>query len=276
MVTLLCTVRGCRRPLAGAKGRMVCPRRHAFDVGRNGYVSLLQPQDRRSPRAGDTREVRAARRRCVARGLAAPLLDTILSLAALTPAGVALPGDAVLDVGCGEGDVLSAVASRLGCEGHGVDIAAAAIDAAARRYPRCRWVVANADRLLPYARASFRLVMSVTARLNPTEFRRVVRDDGAVLIVVPGADDLVEVREAVLGSRVLRDRVERTVAMFEPRFALAEHRRVRQLARLDPSALVDAMTGAYRALRPRERTRLAALGAMDVTIAHDVLCLRPV
>ena len=27
----------------------VCPRGHAFDVARSGYVNLLQPQDRRSP-----------------------------------------------------------------------------------------------------------------------------------------------------------------------------------------------------------------------------------
>lgn len=211
----------------------------------------------------------------MARGLTVPLLDAILDLATLTADDAALTGDPVLDVGCGEGDVLAAVVSRFGCEAHGVDIDAAAIDAAARHYPSGRWTVANADRFLPYAPASFRLVLSVTARLNPGAFRRVVRDDGAVLVVVPGPDDLVEVREAVLGGRVVRDRVGRTAAMFAPRFSLADQRRVRHTVRLDPPGLADVMTSTYRALRARERARLAALGDMDVTLAHDVLRLRP-
>ena len=88
------------------------------------------------------------------------------------------PGDAVLEVGCGEGHYLAAIAARFGCEAHGVDISGPAIDTAARRYPRLRWVVANADRFLPYAKASFRVVASVTARRNAVEFRRVLRDDG--------------------------------------------------------------------------------------------------
>ncbi|MGH7354838.1 MAG: hypothetical protein ACRELS_09725, partial [Candidatus Rokuibacteriota bacterium] len=68
----------------------------------------------------------------------------------------------------------------------------------------------------------------------------------------------------------------RTVAMFAPRFTLADHRRVRHVARLDPAGLADIMTSTYRALRAREHARLAALGEMDVTLAHDVLRLRPV
>jgi 23S rRNA (guanine745-N1)-methyltransferase len=240
-----------------------------FDVARSGYINLLQPQDRRSRQPGDSAAVRAARRRSVARGLAAPLLEAILDLVTIAR------DDAVLDVGCGEGDVLAALAGRFGCEAHGVDIAVAAIDAAAKRYPRGRWIVANADRALPYAPASFRLVTSVTARMNPVEFRRVVHGEGRLVVVVPAPDDLIELREAVHGHRVLRDRVARTVTAFAPHFALARHRRVRHHAHLDPAALTDALTSAYRALRTSERGRLAAVGALDVTLAHDVLAFRP-
>jgi len=49
-----------------------------------------------------------------------------------------------------------------------------AIEAAARRHPGLGWVVANADRSLPYADASFRAVLSVTARVNAVEVRRVL------------------------------------------------------------------------------------------------------
>ena len=55
-----------------------------------------------------------------------------------------------------------------------MDISIPAVDAAARRYPECEWIVANADRFLPYADRSFSIVMSITARMNSGEFRRVL------------------------------------------------------------------------------------------------------
>ena len=51
---LLCTVRDCREQLLREERRMVCPRGHSFDIARRGYVNLLQPQDRRSKKPGDT------------------------------------------------------------------------------------------------------------------------------------------------------------------------------------------------------------------------------
>ena len=122
---------------------------------------------------------------------------------------------------------------------------------------------------------SFRVVASITARMNAREFRRVLRDDGTVLVVVPAADDLVELREAILGEPVRRDRVERTIVTFAQFFTLARHERVRHVARLDSAAVTDAMTSSYRALRSSERARLASIGTIDVTLSRDVLLFRP-
>jgi len=248
---------------------VICRRRHAFDVARSGYVNLLQSQDRRTRRPGDSAEALAARGRVLARGVNAPLVDAVVSLLAVTGA------DAVLDVGCGDGHHLAAIAERYDCQAHGGDISVAAIDEAAKRYSGLHWAVANADRLLPYTKASFRAVVSITARMNAGEFRRVLRADGTLLVAVPAPDDLVELREAVLGEGVLRDRVERTIATFVPRFTLERHERIRHVARLDAAAVADVMTGAYRALRVKERARLAAIGDIDVTQSLDVLLFRP-
>lgn len=269
MAGLLCPVRGCSQPLARVDGRVACSRRHSFDVARSGYINLLQPQDRKSPRPGDHADILAARRRFLARGFETPLAEAILALLTLGP------GDAVLEVGCGEGHYLATIAARLGCQGHGVDISVAAIDAAARRYPRLRWVVANADRLLPFAGASFRLVASVTARRNAAEFRRVLRDDGTLLVVVPAPDDLIELRTAILGEGRSRDRVASTRRSFAPLFTLARHERIRHVARLDPGSIRDAMTASYRAPRGSRRARLAALADLDVTLSRDALLFRP-
>jgi len=269
VAVLICPVRGCRSPLARADDRVTCPRAHSFDIARSGYVNLLQPQDRKSARPGDSTQALDARRRFLSRGFETPLTEAILRHLTL------VPDDAVLDVGCGEGDFLAAIVTRFVCEGHGVDISTAAIDAAARRSPGLHWVVANADRFLPYADASFRMVASVTARKNAPEFRRVLADGGMLVIVVPAPDDLIELRAAILGEGIARDRVESTRESVGPLFTLALHERIRHAVRLDPSGLRDVMALSYRGLRESQRARLTALGDTDVTLSRDVLLFRP-
>src|SRR5690242_3746754 len=163
---LLCPVRDCHLALGRTERRLVCPRGHSFDVARSGYINLLQPQERRSKQPGDTAAAVAARRRLHDRGVTQPLLRAIAEMIA------ASPGDIVLDAGCGDGFYLGSLARQAGFDAHGVDVSMQAIDAAARRYPECEWIVANADRSLPYASGSFSMVLSITARMNAGEFRR--------------------------------------------------------------------------------------------------------
>jgi len=263
--TLLCTVRDCRQPLDAEERRYVCWRGHSFDLARSGYVNLLQPQDRRSANPGDSKEAVVARRRFLDAGRAAPLVRAIVELVTPFAAG------AVLDAGCGEGHHLGALS---GPERHGTDISVPAIDAAARRYPDCTFTVANADRFLPYAAGSFALVLSINARLNAAEFRRVAADGGRLLVAVPSPDDLLELRSAILVSGEERDRVERTVAMFQGSFILERQERVRHVARLDREAIADVMLSSYRGLRLRERVKLDSLEPMDVTLGRDLLLFR--
>ena len=263
---LLCTVRGCGEPLSRDGRRLVCPRKHSFDVARSGYVNLLQPQDRRSRTPGDSKEAVTARRRFLQRGFADALVTGIAELVNDGP---------VLDVGCGEGHHLAAFQSRRGGEAHGLDISLAAIDLAARTYRNCRFVIANADGFLPYADRSFATVTSITARINSPEFRRVVRDDGLLLVAVAAPDDLIELRRAVLGEGTRTDRVTSALAALGGNFVLHRQESIRTVAPLDREAVADVMTSSYRAMRKRERERLAEIGAIDVTLSRDVLLLRP-
>ena len=144
-----------------------------------------------------------------------------------------------------------------------MDISVAAIEAAARRYPSCQWIVANADRFVPCADASFTAVQSITARMNAAEFRRVLRDDGRLLVALPGPDDLVELR----GQG--RDRVARTVESFAADFRLVEQRRVTTTAELDAAMAHDVLHSIYR---PGGAARAEA---QRVTLSLDLLLFRP-
>jgi 23S rRNA (guanine745-N1)-methyltransferase len=250
---LLCPVRDCHMALTRQERILACPRGHSFDVARSGYINLLQPQDRRSKQPGDSRAAVAARRRLHDRGLTKPLLDAIEKMIAPSSNGV------LLDAGCGEGFYLGTLADHTGVEAHGVDISVPAIDAAAKRYPACEWIVANADRFLPYADRSFSTVLSITARMNSSEFRRVLRDDGQLLIALAAPDDLIELR----GQG--RDRVARTVEAFANRFTLVDKRRITTSADLDAAAVEDLLLSIYRPMTWKPAS------AMRVTLGLDLL-----
>jgi 23S rRNA (guanine745-N1)-methyltransferase len=254
---LLCSVRGCHLPLIREDRRLHCPRGHSFDVARSGYVNLLQPQERRSKQPGDSTDAVLARRRLHDCGVTGPLFEAIARMADVSTS------DIVLDAGCGDGFYLGNLVCRTNFAAHGVDISTPAVDAAARRYPECEWIVANADRFLPYAGASFSLLLSITARMNGSEFRRVLAPGGRLLVALPAPDDLIELRG------VGRDRVDRTVATFAPGFKLADRRRATTTADLDAAAVSDVLLSIYRPIRS------GSPQAMRVTFSLDLLLFVP-
>ncbi|MDO8795430.1 MAG: methyltransferase domain-containing protein, partial [Vicinamibacterales bacterium] len=137
---------------------MVCANGHSYDVARSGYVNLLQPQDRRSLDAGDSKDVVVARSRLLDAGVGCEVIDAFVERVATRP----LTADAgVVDLGCGAGHTLAAVAGRMAVDGVGIDISAAAVERAARTHPHIGWVVANADRRLPLMDGSASVVLSM-------------------------------------------------------------------------------------------------------------------
>jgi 23S rRNA (guanine745-N1)-methyltransferase len=222
-------------------------------VARSGYINLLQPQDRRSKQPGDTVAAVHGRRRLHDLGVTGPLLNGIADLLGASST------DAVLDVGCGDGFYLGTLARETGFDAHGVDISIPAVDAAAKRYPDCEWMVANADRFVPYADRSFSKVLSITGRMNADEFRRVLRDDGHLLVAIAAPEDLIELR----GTG--RDRVARTIETFARHFTLTNQRRVTTTAELDAAAVQDILHSIYRPIQSK------AAEAMRVTFSLDLL-----
>jgi 23S rRNA (guanine745-N1)-methyltransferase len=189
-------------------------------------------------------------------GVTGPLLQAIAQTIG------ARAGEVVLDAGCGDGFYLGELARQIGLDAHGVDISIPAVDAAARRYPKCEWIVANADRFVPYADRSFSIALSITARMNAAEFRRVLRDDGHLLVALPAPEDLVELRGAG------RDRVDRTIETFARDFTLIDRRRVTTTDDLDAAAVQDVLHSIYRPMRSQRAK------AMRVTFSLDLLLFR--
>ena len=180
----------------------------------------------------------------------------------------------VAELGSGSGELLGTLAAKRPIRGVGLDLSTHAAMHAARRFPSMSWVVANADRRLPLLNGSTGLILSVHARRNPPECRRVLVDGGFLLLAIPSTDDLIELREEIQGSPVERDRVAAAVDEHSRDFVLVEQSTCKQRLDLDRDQLLKLLRGTYRGERFSESVRVQALDSLAVTLASDILLFR--
>lgn len=178
----------CHDPLelVEAERRWACGAGHSFDVAREGYVNLVLGRPRRH-QPGDSLEMVASRRRFLATGAYDPL-----SLAVAAAVAEA-KGTVVVDVGCGEGRHTRHLQAPVVL---GVDVAKAAIVAAARHHRAAWYAVANAA-ALPLADRSVDVAVSVFGPVFGAELARVLRPGGLAVVAHPGRGHLSELRALV-------------------------------------------------------------------------------
>lgn len=234
---------------------LVCEQRHGFDVARQGYVNLL---GRAAPQHADTAAMVAARDRFLSAGHYSPITDAVTGAV----------GDAgrVLEVGAGTGHYIAAALAP-GAAGLAMDISVPACRRAARVHPALASIVADTWAGLPLRDASVDVLLCVFAPRNAGEFRRVLRPGGRIVIVVPNAEHLVELRQehGLLG--IDDDKVEQLEAAFG---SAAEVRRVAYDAELDAAAATDIV-----AMGPNAFHGAGGIGATKVTIDVSIVEFSP-
>lgn len=263
---LACSVRDCGQPLTLDARTARCPRGHAFDRAKSGYWNLLQPQDRRSLAAGDAKEAVQARARLFARGVGDAWIAELARLAA--PLALR-PSDVLLELGSGSGDLLASLARATSAAALGLDLSPFAAEHAARRFPEHTWLVVNADRRLPLRDGSIALALSIHGRRNPPELARVLAPGGHALYAVPAADDLAELRAALLGESLPVDRSSSLLAELTPHFEPLAQGTVRARHTLERDALVDLLRSTYRGQRHATGPAVETLTDLAVTFASD-------
>lgn len=188
---LQCPHCGSGLRLDGATVR--CEKRHAFDVARHGYVSLLTGA---AVPTGDTAPMVAARAAFLGAGHYDPIVQAVCDAA--EPVLARRSDGCVLDLGAGTGHHLLAVLDRAPQRpGVALDSSRYAARRAARAHPRLGAVVCDAWRRLPVRTAAAALVLDVFAPRNATEIRRVLQAGGALVVVTPTSRHLAELVGAV-------------------------------------------------------------------------------
>jgi len=200
-----------------------------------------------------------ARRAFLERGFYEPLADVLAARASGT----------TLDAGCGEGHYLRRVD-----EPHiGVDLSKPAIQLAARRDPDGLYAVASVHRL-PVLAGSVDTVLSVFSHRSYPEFARVLRPGGRVVLVAPGPDHLLELRELLSDDpRMRRETTERPDADGPLRVVDEERLRLTLALGRDDLANLLAMTPFALHAPPERQAEVLALDGLEATADFVVTVL---
>ncbi|TDO99076.1 putative RNA methyltransferase [Marinomonas balearica] len=184
---------------------MHCPNGHVYDIAKSGYINLLPVQKKHSKDPGDSKEMVSSRKQFLDSGIYDPIITGLHSFL--------FNGQnesAVLDAGCGDGYYLSKLIeennrqsaqsqSIRNFESVGIDISKWAITAASKRSKNVSWIVgSNAN--IPVSDCQFDAVLCAFGFPVFSEFHRVLKSSGQLILVESGENHLLELRELLYPS----------------------------------------------------------------------------
>jgi 23S rRNA (guanine745-N1)-methyltransferase len=267
---LTCPV--CRDLLGRDGATLRCRNRHAFDIARQGYVNLTAGR----PLTGDTAEMVAERDAFLAAGHYRPLAERLAAYAArLLPRRSGL----IIDAGGGTGYYLARVLDRVPqARGLVIDSSVPAVRRAARAHPRAGAIAWDVRAPWPIPDGAVDLVLDVFAPRNAREFHRVLRPDGALLVVTPAPQHLAEVRTVARLLDVDARKLERLEGSLAPWFTLTEQDELTislDLDERDVGRVVAMGPSAYHRDRGAPPVSLGGRDTLPVTASFVVTVHEP-
>lgn len=237
----------CLQPLNLYGQSLKCENSHSFDIAKEGYVNFLTRKLN-----ADTKEMLAARRRFLEHGYYRALADTINRRVSSWLTNIGSSQLKILDVGCGEGYYSGRLQTALADAGKldflGLDASKDAIKLAAKRYKDITFSVGDINERLPFADGAVTILLNIFAPRNAVEFGRVLAPDGLLLIVIPEADHLAELRSSFNLLNIEENKEGKLLEKLGETFQLNEVTRLNYELNLSFADLSDliAMTPNYR------------------------------
>ena len=181
----------CQEKLTLVESSLKCSNRHSFDLAKFGYVNLA-PQIKQS--TNYDKENFQNRQQILEAGFYQAILEVVSDLLARSKTSTT-----VLDIGCGEGFY-----SRKLQESHSdknfyaFDISRDSVQIAAKSEVNwaVNWFVGDLARL-PIKDASMDILLDIFSPANYGEFKRVLKENGLLIKVIPTENHLKEIRQKV-------------------------------------------------------------------------------
>lgn len=264
----------CCRSLCFENGSFKCGENHSYDTARSGYVNLLLSNQMNTKLPGDNKLMVNARKSFLGKGYYKILTGAFSEAVSLYKT----PGGLVLDAGCGEGIyTVSAAKAVTDMDFMGLDISKAAVDAAAKRakseaLTNALFSVGSVFHL-PVESGSCDMVTTLFAPWCGTEFLRVLKNKGTLILVIPGKNHLKQLKSAVYDKPYLN----------EPKDGIPEGFTLIEKIPLHSQILIDSgediknlflMTPYYYKTSEEGHKRLEALESLETEIEFEILIYR--
>ncbi len=271
-IQLRCPV--CREPLHHRKKGAFCANNHQFDRAKQGYLNLLPSHKMKSKHPGDDKEMVQARTRFLNAGHYQPVINQLIETIKTLTKGQ--DNISLFDAGCGEGHYTSEIQHAfLGAAVCGLDISKPAIIASSKRNKSIEWLVGSvAD--LPLVDQQFDIIISVFSRCDWPEFTRILKPGGYILVLAPGQQHLLELRQAIY-EEVRPYPVDKQVEALPDSLKQIDSTLVcarMQLA--DSKTIMDllAMTPHYWHVKPAQKDQLQQLKTLECRLDMKLYIIR--
>ena len=254
----------CRASLELADRTLWCAAGHSFDLARQGYVTLLGGAG--SNFRSDTADMLAARTRFLDSGFFDPILSAVSRQCP--------PAATILEVGAGTGHYLAAAVEACGGRGVGLDLSKTAARQVSRLSDSIGAVVADGWQPFPIADEVIDVALSIFSPRNVSEFARVLRPGGTLVVVSPTPRHLGELVAQVGMIGVDKDKTERIGNSMTGHFVRTERTLVEYQIDLGHSDIADVVLmgpSAFHLTTAQVDEKLAALpDPMTVTASVTV------
>jgi 23S rRNA (guanine745-N1)-methyltransferase len=191
LICPLCTLPLNSLPLGERTQGLVCPNRHQFDRAKEGYFNLLPVHYKNSREPGDAKQQLLARREFLAAEYFLPLLDALKKI-------IRTDVTSLLDIGCGEGYFTRRLGEHCArADIYGLDISKAGVRLAAKSSQQNQTYIVASSQSLPLADASMEVITRIYAPSKDEELFRVLKPKGLVIIVTPGEEHLLALRQKI-------------------------------------------------------------------------------
>lgn len=270
MSLFICSVCGEKLEING--NTYSCAKKHCFDKAKSGYVNLMQSKHIGKAIHGDNKLMVQARRNFLDKGYYSPLCNALCETAVKY-----FSGKALLDAGCGEGYYTSAIIDRfdkekIAAEVCGVDISKAAVEYTAKRCKSGEFAVASVFHL-PVADSSCDMLVTLFAPYCGEEYSRVLRKGGIMIMAIPSADHLWELKQAIYDTPYKNEVKPYELEGFE----FISSQRITYNMELDSQEDIDAlfsMTPYYYRTGREQQERLSRLDSLSTKADFELLVYR--
>ncbi len=271
-VQLLCPV--CRAALTLQENSYRCEKNHCYDRAKSGYVNLIPIGKKRSKIPGDNKEMIRARADFLNGGYYAPLSDAISQTAVKMLENVKNP--VILDAGCGEGYYTGRLQKALSSSGKkvkvfGMDISKFALEMAGRHNANGIIYAAASSFSIPLPDHCLDLLVCVFSPYAEKEFLRVLKPNGKLLLAIPGAMHLWELKSILYDTPYENKVKDYPLAGF----TFLEVQKVENVITLPDQKTIDnlfCMTPYSCNTPPEGKARLAAIDSLSVRTQFELLC----